>query len=467
MSAQLRSIHVILTATFALALACAADAADWYNSGGNAGRNCMSTEIGPVSDEDLLWSGGRQSIIAWQPVIEGDRVFMVRQTGFPQSEPGASPVVAMDLNTGDELWAIDIPFNEGDWTTWVAGVKDGLVYASRAGNGATVSALLYALDATDGSTVWVSDDEIDAGMYDGVVFAPNGDPIIASFRDIWRINHLDGSTVWHEPRQASVSGNCGAAIYGDAIYVAESAPGGQVITRFDLATGAEMYESELMDGFLVQNTPMVGPDGTIYFARVQNNPLVDYFYALEDDGTQITIKWSVPSAYCVSSEYGIGPDGSVYMMMPGPELVRLDPATGTVLDTAGVIDGFSKPRMAVDADGKVYFGNGAFATGRLYCFTAELDPIWDVQVTNINIGGPALGSNGTLVVCGIGTDVRAYRTEAPPCPADVNGDGFADVLDLLAVITAWGASGGPEDINGDGIVDVLDLLAVITAWGAC
>jgi hypothetical protein len=49
-------------------------------------------------------------------------------------------------------------------------------------------------------------------------------------------------------------------------------------------------------------------------------------------------------------------------------------------------------------------------------------------------------------------------------PADVNGDGVVDVLDLLAVLAAWANVGGPEDINGDGVVDVLDLLAVLAAW---
>jgi hypothetical protein len=49
--------------------------------------------------------------------------------------------------------------------------------------------------------------------------------------------------------------------------------------------------------------------------------------------------------------------------------------------------------------------------------------------------------------------------------ADVNHDGVVDVLDLLAVIIAWGLSGVPEDINNDGIVNVLDLLLVITDWG--
>ncbi len=53
------------------------------------------------------------------------------------------------------------------------------------------------------------------------------------------------------------------------------------------------------------------------------------------------------------------------------------------------------------------------------------------------------------------------------CPADVTGDGMIDVLDLLAVLSAWGQTDVPEDITGDGIVDVLDLLEVLSAWGPC
>ena len=50
-------------------------------------------------------------------------------------------------------------------------------------------------------------------------------------------------------------------------------------------------------------------------------------------------------------------------------------------------------------------------------------------------------------------------------PADVNGDGAVDVIDLLAVLAAWGACAGcAEDVNADGVVDVLDLLEVLGAW---
>jgi hypothetical protein len=63
-------------------------------------------------------------------------------------------------------------------------------------------------------------------------------------------------------------------------------------------------------------------------------------------------------------------------------------------------------------------------------------------------------------------DMGAYEFQVP-CLADVNGDGEVDVLDLLALLAAWGNTSGPEDINGDGIVDVLDLLELLASWGPC
>ncbi|MBK8980205.1 MAG: PQQ-binding-like beta-propeller repeat protein [Planctomycetes bacterium] len=294
----------------------AASAQGWPNSGGNAQRNGQSPEYGPLAARQL-WTGARSSIIAWQPVVAGRRVFVVRQTGFPPSgEPNGSPVVALDLDSGRELWAINVPFNTGDWTTWVLGTSDGKVYASRSGNGASVSAHIHALDQVSGATVWVSQDAVDAGAYDGVVFAPNGDLIVASFRTIWRIRASDGATVWSAARLGSVSGNCGAALFGNAVYVADAAPGGNVIKRYDLAAGALAYASPIMPGFTIQQTPMVGPDGTVYLNRVQNNAGVDFFYAFTDTGSGFVQRWSVPAQYTAGAEFGVGPDGSVSCCNP-------------------------------------------------------------------------------------------------------------------------------------------------------
>lgn len=466
------------------AMALSAAMADWTNSGGNAGRNGRIEAFGPGAPA-LLWSGGRPSIIVWQPVIEGERVFMVRQTGFPPGgEPNGSPVVAMNLNTGAELWFKHIPYNSGDWTTWVAGVRNGRVYASRSGNGASVAAKLYCLDAATGNILWSSVDLIKAGPYDGVVFAPNGDPIIADFTHIRRIRASDGTTAWATPRTCSVSGNCGGASTDAAIYIADAVPGGHRIEKYDLSTGAFLYQSPLMSGFTIQNSPMVGPDGTVYLSRTQNNVAVDYFYAFQDTGSALTLKWSVPANWSTSSEFAVGPDGSVYIMSPGYRIARLHPNTGEILNQSDAIPtdnpgGNITPRMASDTMSRLFFSNGQFSGGRFYSFNADLNPPggrWSVPVPNINIGAPALGGNGVLVIAGVGNDVRAYRTT--PCVTDINGDGQTNVVDLLAIVNQWGACPGlpalcTGDIAptgpplGDDLVNVLDLLAVVNGWGQC
>ncbi len=446
--------------------ACAS--AQWSNSGGNAGRNGHTSETGPDAAE-VLWSGAPSSIISWQPVIEDRRVYAVRQSGFPP-EPNSdeSPIICMDLDTGAELFRVEIPFVTGDWTTWVAGVKDGRLFAARSGNGTTSVAPLWCFDATDGSFLWTSSDTTTAGFYDGVVFAPNGDPIVADFRNITRFDAETGATVWRTERTCSVSGSCGPAIGNGAVYTVDAVGGGHAVCRYNLDTGAFEYESSVMDGFTLQNTPMVSNDGTIYVPRTQNNAATDYLYAFDDTGSAITERWRVPAQWTTSTELAVGPDHSVYFVAPGLLPTRLDPADGSVLSQAADpidADGSGlSPRFATDAQGKVFLSNGAFANGRVYAYDQNLTLRWSVPVTNINIGGPAIGPDGTLILAGVGTDMRAYRTEH--CLADTNGDGSLDPSDFTAWIDAFNNQLPACDQNADGACTPADFTAWINNYNA-
>jgi hypothetical protein len=83
----------------------------------------------------------------------------------------------------------------------------------------------------------------------------------------------------------------------------------------------------------------------------------------------------------------------------------------------------------------------------------------------IRVGGWSGSSEGTgmLIVDGPGEPCDT----TPPCPGDINTDGIVGVSDLLAVVEAWGQSGGSADIDQDGTVGIGDLLAIVEAWGVC
>ncbi len=68
-----------------------------------------------------------------------------------------------------------------------------------------------------------------------------------------------------------------------------------------------------------------------------------------------------------------------------------------------------------------------------------------------------------------GTRYYGTVTVEPHCPGDIDGSDEVDVVDLIALLSAWGpcAPPCPEDIDFSGEVDVVDLLQLLSAWGPC
>jgi hypothetical protein len=90
---------------------------------------------------------------------------------------------------------------------------------------------------------------------------------------------------------------------------------------------------------------------------------------------------------------------------------------------------------------------------------------WHVQSETANIVRVELG--GTLAHGG-GYGLDDLELCRGVCRADLDGDGEVGVLDLIAVLAAWGQCAGcVPDIDGDGTVGLSDLLAVLAAWGEC
>ena len=133
---------------------------DWQTGpGGKPSRHGLSAEIGPQA-ADLLWQGSVSAVVAQQAVIDGDIVVMSRMFNINNVLSGTK-IVAHNLITGDTLWTKGLPvdFPSTDWRSRVSAFKDGVVYATRAGN--TNNSYMYALNALDGSILWKSEGLVD------------------------------------------------------------------------------------------------------------------------------------------------------------------------------------------------------------------------------------------------------------------------------------------------------------------
>ena len=62
-------------------------------------------------------------------------------------------------------------------------------------------------------------------------------------------------------------------------------------------------------------------------------------------------------------------------------------------------------------------------------------------------------------------DGEIYLRAKPMNPADVNGDGAVNILDLVAVAQGLGTDKPEADVNGDGVVNVFDLVQVAGELG--
>ena len=390
--------------TLAALLTSPAVAAEEWNvaTGGDPARYGYCSAQGP-EDATLLWQGGAQAVIGWQPVTDGDIMVVARCFSISDVLHGTL-IYAYDIHTGQELWSADLPvdFPGTDWRNHVSGIGNGVVYASRAGN--TNASYMYALDATDGSQLWKSEDLVNEASTEGVSFTPEGDLIVGNFNTIMRVSQSDGSTQWTSARNSPTSNGSMAAVFNGRAYGWAAGPQGPTIQVFDLDTGDFLYESPATyPGYVQQVAPFVGPDGTVYAPRTQNNPSTDYLIAYQDTGTSLVKKWDTELGYVPFSSFSVGQDGSVYSYSRAGEIVRLDPEDGSIENTSINIQAGISTYMAADGAGRLF----AASENTLYSFNADLTLRWQTAITNPS--APAIAWDGTLILCGTGTDIRAYE----------------------------------------------------------
>ncbi len=113
-------------------------------------------------------------------------------------------------------------------------------------------------------------------------------------------------------------------------------------------------------------------------------------------------------------------------------------------------------------------------------FTGELDDFDDFGSSVASLGdldgdgigdlavGAYLDDDGCNVHCNRGAVWVLFLDGIGSCPWDLDGTGAVGILDLLALLPAWGTDPvGPPDFDGDGTVGILDLLILLANWGPC
>ncbi|MCH8151057.1 MAG: FG-GAP repeat protein [Planctomycetes bacterium] len=150
-----------------------------------------------------------------------------------------------------------------------------------------------------------------------------------------------------------------------------------------------------------------------------------------------------------------GPCRPSYLCNRGAVWVLFLNANGTVKSHQKISD--TEGGFTGTLDDFDYFGYSVAGIGDL-----DGDGSGDLAVgANFdNDGGSLRGAVWVLFLDGVPAPGK--------CPWDLDGTGGVGILDLLALLAAWGTDpGGPPDFDGDGTVGILDLLTLLANWGPC
>ena len=161
------------------------------------------------------------------------------------------------------------------------------------------------------------------------------------------------------------------------------------------------------------------------------------------------------------------------------QIAKLLPDDGATFDEFGLSVAINGTTAIVGAFGD---GDNGAESGSAYFFDvstgAQLAKLLPSDGSAFDHFGGAVAispdSLGTAIVGAARDDDNgsdsgsAYLFDASVCPWDLDGSGAVGILDLLALLAAWGTDpGGPPDFDGDGTVGILDLLALLANWGPC
>jgi len=220
----------------------------------------------------------------------------------------------------------------------------------------------------------------------------------------------------------------------------------------------------------VKTSPVIGPDGTVYFAFTQNYhgfgvvaaltqnctlkwdytigqsvstsspalrdaecdppdpprtcPVIylgsvdGVLHAFKDNGTSVKPLWDTKLGAQISASPVIAPDGSALYVGSTTGLSAVDPATGAPIGTFATNGTFATLGMvdqtaALAADGTIYFGSKSAKKKTFYALNPDGTLKWSsgpIMAENDNGAFPIVGADG-VVYAGIGTSMYAFSPD--------------------------------------------------------
>lgn len=279
----------------------------------------------------------------------------------------------------------------------------------------------------------------------GTIYASNG-PVLYAF-------HPNGMIIW------STNVGClflGAPAIGKkgTIYIGSNA---NILYAF-YPNGTKKWEfvgNELGPPNGIFANPVIGADGTIYCGYNYPGSLDGAFYAIRPDGTQ---KWGLlglDGGRCADYSAAIGPDGSIYFVRLNSLLFSYSPDgsmnwsyqmttslpiqcspvigdDGTIytvdrkwlyaIDPNGIekwrteqLDRWIATTPAVGANGVIYLGASLDFVGVIHALHSDGSPYWSYWAEVVQGSSPAIIKAGDLGVLYLGFDstVKALQVDSP------------------------------------------------------